>query len=270
MPKNKIQPPTTHRKALDSRGSFRNDQQTHPAIRLIAARRDLFNRQGTVVAAWRQRPQSVGCVKRTTSGGPHPNPLPKGEGTVRPQPNPLRAPTEGWSGEGTIRPHPSPLPKGEGTKGCGPYYRLAYREDGRQRSVYLGREGPLVDEVRRLLADLQRPLQQRRAINRLRRQVSAALTVQKRRVDALLRPLGLRLKGLEVRGWRTSLVRSLWPTPPTIQPIRPLRRPQYRVSSLRSIRPPKLPRYNARRPTPAAIEERLWKVIAARDGHGSQ
>ncbi len=232
------------------------DQQTHPAIRLIAARHDLFSRQGTVVATWRQRPPFVGCVKRTESGGPHANPL--------------RAPTEGWSGEGTIRPHPGPLPKGEGTKGCGPYYRLAYREDGRQRSVYLGREGPLVDEVRRLLADLQRPLQQRRAINRLRRQVSAALTAQKRRVDALLRPLGLRLKGLEVRGWRTSLLRGLWPTPPTIQPIKPLRRPQYRVSSLRSIRPPKLPRYNAQRPTPAAIEERLLQVIAARDGHGSQ
>ena len=104
---------------------------------------------------------------------------------------------------------------------------------------------------------------------RLRRQVSAALR-SRRRVDALLRPLGLRLKGFEVRGWRTSLLRGLWPTSPTIQPIRPLRRPQYRVSSLRLIRPPKLPRYDARRPTPAAIEERLWKVIAARDGHGSQ
>ena len=194
------------------------DQQTHASIRLIAARRDLFARQGTVVATWRQRPRA------------------------------------------------DPLP----TSKCGPYYRLAYREDGRQRSIYLGREGPLVDKVRQMLADLQRPLRQQRAINRVRRQVCAALTAQKRRVDAQLRPLGLRLKGFEVRGWRTSLLRGLWPTPPAVQPIKPLRRPQYRVSSLRSIRPPKLPRYNARMPTPAAIEERLWKAIAAREGHGSQ
>ncbi len=34
---------------------------------------------------------------------PHPNPLPKVEGTdgIGPHPNPLRAPSEGWSGEGT-------------------------------------------------------------------------------------------------------------------------------------------------------------------------
>jgi len=100
----------------------------------------------------------------------------------------------------------------------------------------------------------------------LRRQVRAALTVHKARVDAQLRPLGLRLQGFEVRGWRTCLLRGLWPTRPTIRPLQPLRRPQYKVSRLRPIRPPKLPRYSARRPTPAAIEERLLQVVAARDG----
>ncbi len=58
----------------------------------------------------------------TTLNSPHPNPLRaptegwSGEETFRgPHPNPLRAPTEGWSGEGTFRgPHPDPLPKGEG------------------------------------------------------------------------------------------------------------------------------------------------------------
>ena len=43
---------------------------------------------------------------------------------ISPHPSPLWAPTEGWSGEGTVMrdypasppcPHPSPLPKGEGT-----------------------------------------------------------------------------------------------------------------------------------------------------------
>ncbi len=37
----------------------------------------------------------------------------------------------------------------------GPYYRLTWRENGRQRSVYLGRQGPLVDQVRSLLHEAQ-------------------------------------------------------------------------------------------------------------------
>jgi DNA polymerase-1 len=39
----------------------------------------------------------------SSASSPHPNPLPKGEGTMNtgPHPSPLRAPTEGWSGEGT-------------------------------------------------------------------------------------------------------------------------------------------------------------------------
>jgi hypothetical protein len=37
----------------------------------------------------------------------------------------------------------------------GPYYRLAWRENGHQRAIYLGRQSPLVDEVRRLLHEAQ-------------------------------------------------------------------------------------------------------------------
>ena len=50
-------------------------------------------------------------IANDSATGPHPNPLPAGEGTVmRPHPDPLP------KGEGTgARPHASPLPKGEGT-----------------------------------------------------------------------------------------------------------------------------------------------------------
>ena len=94
-------------------------QQDHAAIRLIAARPDLFGRQGAVVATWRRGPQPgklVGCVKRTTNCR---------NGCV----SGSRVPH---------RPHPNRLPKGEGTQVYGPYYCLSYREEGRQRSVYSG------------------------------------------------------------------------------------------------------------------------------------
>jgi hypothetical protein len=46
-----------------------------------------------------------------------------------------------------------------------------------------------------------------RALDRLRRHVSAALRLHKTRLDAQLRPFGLRLEGFEIRGWRTSPLR---------------------------------------------------------------
>jgi hypothetical protein len=139
------------------------DQPAHPALKLIAARRALFARQGSVVATWRRR--------------------------------------------------------GPAQKLYGPYYSLIYREDGRQRSVYLGRVAALVQRVRGLLAALRKPLVEFRLFERLRRQGQAALRAQKLRTAALLRPLGLRLKGFEVRGWRVSFLRRLLP------PRRPLLRP---------------------------------------------
>jgi len=125
------------------------DQQTHPALALIARRAELFARQGSIVAAWRRR----------------------------------------------------------GARTYGPYYRLSYREGGRQRSVYLGREGTLVAQLRQTLADLQRPWRQHRAVARLERQAKTALRAEKGRLNRHLRLLGLRLQGFEVRGWRTSPTR---------------------------------------------------------------
>jgi hypothetical protein len=94
-------------------------------------------------------------------------------------------------------------------KTFGPYYSLIYREDGRQRSVYLGRMSALVEQVRHALQTLQHSIRQFRLFDRLRRQARASLRIQKFRVGALLRPFGLRLKGFEVRGWRFSPLRGL-------------------------------------------------------------
>lgn len=91
----------------------------------------------------------------------------------------------------------------------GPYYRLAYRENGRQHAVYLGREGPLVDRVRKMLASLQKPLRTKRMFDRLEREARSGLRANNARLAVLLRPLGLRLKGCEIRGWRTALLPKL-------------------------------------------------------------
>lgn len=93
----------------------------------------------------------------------------------------------------------------------GPYYRLSYRDDGRQCAVYLGREGPLVQHVRHLLQNAQNPLRQKQIFARIEHETRLALRANNARLAALLRPLGLRLKGCEVRGWRTSSLRPWLP-----------------------------------------------------------
>jgi hypothetical protein len=145
-----------------------------------------------------------------------------------------------------------------GTRTYGPYYRLSYRDGGRQQSIYLGRASELVEQVRRKLDALQKPLRQRRAIYRLRRQVSAALRVQKTRLDARLRHFGLRLKGFEVRGWRTTPLRRLW-----------CHMPRFRAPRSRQLRLyPKGPARAALRKKiamiPSSPQARLEAVLAAR------
>ena len=127
------------------------DQHVHPALALLAARPDLFARQGSVVASWRRR----------------------------------------------------------GTRTYGPYYRLIYREEGRQRSLYLGRAGGLVEEIRGRLRRLQAPLRNGRASKRAGRQAATLMRASKARLNLQLPPWGLRLQGFEVRGWRTS---PIWAT----------------------------------------------------------
>jgi hypothetical protein len=142
------------------------DQHAHPALRLIAARPDIFISQGYIAATYRHR----------------------------------------------------------NGKTYGPYYLLAYRDAGRQCSVYLGRPGELVEEVRQALATLQGPRIELRQFARMERQIRSVLRVEKRRLAALLRPFCLRMKGFEIRGWRFSSL---------------LRRPaafRFRLSALRRLR----------------------------------
>ena len=87
----------------------------------------------------------------------------------------------------------------------GPYYRLAYRCDGRQCSVYLGRCRKLAERVRAAIEKLREPLHRARQIARMRAAVKASLRREKTRLDLQLRKLGLYLKGFETRGWRTAL-----------------------------------------------------------------
>ncbi|MFH1923443.1 MAG: hypothetical protein ABIP48_26585 [Planctomycetota bacterium] len=126
------------------------DQNSHRALGLIAARPEVFARQGSVVAIWRRY---------------------------------------------------------RGRK-LGPYFRLAYREAGRQCSVYLGRAGRVVEAVRGALAELQRPLKRFREYRKARAQIKASLGPVKRELDRRLRRVGLYMKGFEVRGWRTSSLQS--------------------------------------------------------------
>ncbi|MBN2578082.1 MAG: hypothetical protein JXB10_03745, partial [Pirellulales bacterium] len=84
----------------------------------------------------------------------------------------------------------------------GPYYRLAYRHDGRQCSLYLGRSEELVQEVQQLLAQLQRPLRQRKAVDSLRKRVNDLLRRNQADLRAELAARGLSLRGFRIIGWQ--------------------------------------------------------------------
>ena len=87
----------------------------------------------------------------------------------------------------------------------GPYYRLIYREDGRQRSIYLGRCPELAGRVRRVLEHLQRPRRERRRLARVAAQVRRSLRRWKDRLAAALAPWGIVVKGFEFRGAARAL-----------------------------------------------------------------
>ncbi|MEM9660226.1 MAG: hypothetical protein AAF961_17820, partial [Planctomycetota bacterium] len=87
------------------------------------------------------------------------------------------------------------------TRKLGPYWSLRYREQGRQRSFYLGRSLALAATARRLLAKLQRPLRQVRQIERWQAAARAALRRHKIAWGRLLQSeLGAWLSGYEIRG----------------------------------------------------------------------
>lgn len=84
----------------------------------------------------------------------------------------------------------------------GPFYRLVYREGGKQWSVYLGSDEKLADEVRHALQLMQAPLQRSREMDCHLALAKAALKEQKQALDHELQQRGLFRKGSEIRGWR--------------------------------------------------------------------
>ena len=85
----------------------------------------------------------------------------------------------------------------------GPYFRLAYRERGRQRSIYLGRSRELADQVRELLRECQAPSHQHKAWQALRQRAGEDFKKCRDTWREELAKVGLCLKGNEARGWRT-------------------------------------------------------------------
>jgi hypothetical protein len=80
-----------------------------------------------------------------------------------------------------------------GNSRLGPYYRLQYF-DGARRSIYLGRDERLAEQVRRLLADLQL----KRTFRRLHSKIRKSLRNEKIFLKSRLHAHGYRLKGFEI------------------------------------------------------------------------
>jgi hypothetical protein len=84
----------------------------------------------------------------------------------------------------------------------GPFFRLSFREAGKQRSWYIGRDPAFAAEIERELQKLQAPRlfvrQVQRCLAHCRRDLRVARQEWRRRLEKY----GLRLQGNEVRGWR--------------------------------------------------------------------
>lgn len=119
----------------------------------------------------------------------------------------------------------------------GPYYRLAWREDGRQRSAYLGRSPELARAVQQVLDNLQRPLRHERRTEEAIRRAWTALRAQRIIWARELAVYGLYLHGWDVRGWRGTTLFSTWPLPKPPQLVRPetLERPADLTEDLRQL-----------------------------------
>ena len=77
----------------------------------------------------------------------------------------------------------------------GPYYRVVFREQGIHKSIYLGRHEILARRVGRLLAELQSFHRERRLTRRLRTIIRVSLRREKAKLEKMLAPLGIRMKG---------------------------------------------------------------------------
>jgi hypothetical protein len=81
-----------------------------------------------------------------------------------------------------------------GNKRVGPYFSLRYFENGVRQCIYLGQSPELVQQVRRLLFDLQF----KRISRRLKSTIRKSLRLQKANLQNHLRANGYHLKGNEI------------------------------------------------------------------------
>jgi hypothetical protein len=87
----------------------------------------------------------------------------------------------------------------------GPYHRLTVRDvNGRQRSVYLGGDAEVVDQVRKVLVELQRARRTRRTIQDAGRSLRRAFAEERAAIDAVLEQSSFRRKGSEFRRRRRA------------------------------------------------------------------
>ena len=90
----------------------------------------------------------------------------------------------------------------------GPYFRLVYREERRQKSIYLGRSVTLADRVRQYLQAIQITHRDKKSYARIRQQIRRSLREQKAKWEKDLAGLGLWAKGFEVRSSNPAVRRK--------------------------------------------------------------
>jgi hypothetical protein len=89
-----------------------------------------------------------------------------------------------------------------GTK-LGPFYRIAWRHEGKQHAHYIGASADLAAAVRLALAGLQAPLHEAQERDRHIAEILCDLKAKKQEFRELLARQYLSLKGNEIRGWRS-------------------------------------------------------------------
>ncbi len=84
----------------------------------------------------------------------------------------------------------------------GPYFRVAYRVGGQQKSVFIGCDVELAEKVRSYLHNLQRQRNESANVNRMRRAAARQFAASREQFGVELAAVGLRLRGSQVIGWR--------------------------------------------------------------------
>ena len=87
----------------------------------------------------------------------------------------------------------------------GPYFRLTLRSpDRRQISIYLGRVSNIVEYARRRIEEVRKDEKERRWTDQVIKSLRAELRSSRKQLAIELAPMGLTVKGCEIRGWRSQ------------------------------------------------------------------